>query len=178
MRPGINNLVVTLGVGDETHIIIVGDFLNFLLAFLYDAILLLWDDDVIQVERKTGYIRHVVTQVLNTIEECTSTGHTHSLDNIGDDATQGLLRYNVIKETYLVGDNLVDDDTADRSIDKVLYGLAVYDVVDQYLNWCMQVALAIIVGNNGLLGTIETETLALSTGTELGNIVQTEHHIL
>ena len=88
MGPGIDNLVVTLVGGDETHIIVVGNLLDLALSLLYDSFLLNRNDDIVEVERQTGYIRHVVTQVLDTVKEGAGASHTDCLDNAGDDATE------------------------------------------------------------------------------------------
>jgi len=50
VSPRINHLVVTLLVGDESHVIVVGDFLNLLAATLNDSLLLWWDDDIAKVK--------------------------------------------------------------------------------------------------------------------------------
>ena len=88
MGPGIDNLIVTLVVGDETHVIVVGNLLDLALSLLYDSLLLNRDDDIVEVERQTGYIGHVVTQVLDAVKEGAGAGHTDCLDNAGDDATE------------------------------------------------------------------------------------------
>ena len=50
----------------------------------------------------------------------------------------------------------------------MLVGLAVLvAVVDNHLHLSVQVALSLVVGDDGLLRTVERETLALSTGTDL-----------
>ena len=50
VSPCIDNLVVTLLVGDETHVIVVGDFLNLLATTLNDSLLLWWDNDITKVK--------------------------------------------------------------------------------------------------------------------------------
>ncbi len=178
MGPCIDYLVVTLGIGDETHIIVVGDFLNLLVTLSHDFLLLWRDDDIAKVERQTGNVSHAVTQVLDTVEELTSLCHTHSLDNVGNQATEGLLGNDVIEEAHLLGDNLIDDDTTHGSLDHAVLQFAVHQVLHNHLDRSVEVAAALVVGNQSLLSTIESESLALGTRTELGNIVETQHHIL
>ena len=50
VSPCINYLIVTLVVGDETHVIVVHDFLNLTVTLLYKVLLLWWNDDVVEVE--------------------------------------------------------------------------------------------------------------------------------
>ena len=55
---------------------------------------------------------------------------------------------------------------------------AINKVVDNNLYQSVEVATAFIICDDSLFWTIECEALALSTWTNLGDIVQTEHHIL
>ena len=178
MCPGINYLIVTFLVGDETHVIVVGNFLNFTLSLTYDAGLLCRNDNIIKVERETCYVRHVVTKVLDTIKEIAGTSHSDHLNNIGDKTTQTLLRDNAIEETHLFGDNLIDDDTTDRSLDHTVHKLAVYKVVNNYLNLSVKVTAAFVVSDKRFFRTIECESFALSSRTNFSDIVKTEHHVL
>ena len=60
----------------------------------------------------------------------------------------------------------------------MLARLAVNNVVDHDLHLSMQIALALVVGNDSLLRTVEGQALNLGTWTNLRDIVQTEHHSL
>ena len=91
MSPGIDNLVVTLLIGNETHIIVIGDFLNLLMTLSHDFFLLWWNNDITKVERKTGNVSHTITEVLDTIEELAGLSHTDSLDYIRNKSAQSLL---------------------------------------------------------------------------------------
>ncbi len=48
--PSLDNLIVTLLVGDEAHTIVHGDALDFIIASLYEFGFLLGHDDIAQVE--------------------------------------------------------------------------------------------------------------------------------
>ena len=178
MCPGVDNLVVTLVLSDEAHAIVVLDGTNFVLTALHNLLLFWRDDDVVKVERQTSDVCHAVTEVLDAVEELAGTSHTDSLDYAGDDATQGLLRDDVVEEAYLIGYNLVHDDTTYRGLHHAGLELAVYEVGDNDLYRSVEVALALVVGDDGLFSTVECQTCALSTGTELGDIIESEHHIL
>ena len=120
----------------------------------------------------------MVTQVLDAIEEFAGTCHTNHLDNICDKPTQRLLGYNIIEITQLIGDDVVNDDTSYRSFYNALLQFAVYKVVNHHLHLGMEVATALVMGNDSLLRTIERESFALGSGTQLGDVIKTEHHIL
>ena len=91
VRPSINYLVVTLVVGDETHIIVSSDLLDVFVTTLNDVYLFLRDDDIVEVEGQTALVCLAVTEVLDTIQEVAGTGHTNCLDNLGDDVAQRFL---------------------------------------------------------------------------------------
>ena len=178
VRPSINHLVVTLVVGDESHVIVVGNLTHLLVTLLDEFCLLLRDDDIIEVERQTGQVSHAVTEILDTIKELAGLSETDILDNVGDDVAQTLLRDDGVDKTNLLGDDAVDDNTTNGCLDHVTLGLTIDDIVDDNLHQSVEVALTLIVGDDCLLGTVEGETLTLGTRTDLGDIVETQHHIL
>ena len=69
MRPNINNLVVALVVGDESHVVVVHHFFNLRVTFFYVFFLLGRDKHVAQVERQAALECHVVTEVLDVVKE-------------------------------------------------------------------------------------------------------------
>ena len=87
----------------------------------------------------------MITEVLYTIEELTSTCHTNSFNNIGNKTTKRLLGDNTIEETYLGRDNLVDDNTTNRGLNHSLLYFTIYKVVNNNLYLSMKVTLLLIV---------------------------------
>ena len=61
VRPGIDNLIVTLVVGDESHVIVIGDLPDLSITLLDQLCLLLRNDDIVEVERQTSEVSHAVT---------------------------------------------------------------------------------------------------------------------
>ena len=179
MGPGINNLVVTLVVGDETHIVVVGNLTDFVITSCHQVNLLLRNNDVVEVERKTCKICHAVTKVLDTVEELAGTGKTYSLDHLGDDVAQAFLGYNLIDKSDFLRNYAIDDDTTYRGFHHLVNETALLiEIFDYHLDQSMEVALTFVVCNNGFFRTIEHESFTLCTGTNLCNIVETEHHVL
>ena len=88
MCPDIDYLIVTFVVGDEAHVIVVDYLLYFIITLLYQCFLLFRDDDVTQVERQTALEGHVVTEILDTVEEVGCLGNTTHLDYVTDDVTE------------------------------------------------------------------------------------------
>ena len=179
MCPGINNLVVTLLIGDESHSVLRRDTFNLVITLLDECFFLLRNDNITQVEGQSAFISQTITEVLDTIEELAGTCYTHCLDDVGDDAAQSLLGDNVIEVTYLNGNDLVGNHTTYRSLHHALADGTVLElVVNNHMNRCMHIHTILIVGNDSLLGTIELETSTLGSGTKLGDVVQAKHHIL
>ena len=145
---------------------------------IHDFLLFWRDDDIVEVERKTCNVSHAVTEVLDAVEELAGASHTYSLNNVGDESAQCLLRDDIIEEAYFLWDDLVDDDTSDRCLHHTLLELTVYEVLHNYLNRSVEVALALVVSYDSFLVAVERKTCALSTWAELCDIVETEHHIL
>ena len=88
MCPDVDHLVVTLVVGDETHVIVVDYLLHLFVTSLHQRFLLLRDDDVTQVERKTALEGHLVTEVLDSVKEFGCFCHTTNLDYVADDVAK------------------------------------------------------------------------------------------
>ena len=158
MCPGIDDLIVTLFVGNETHIVVAGDALYFVVTTLHEGCLLLRDDDISEVERQTAVVSELITKVLDTVKESASTSHTDSLDDIGDKAAKSLLGDDIVEETYLYRDDLIYDNTTYRSLDHTLADKAVVEfVLNNNLHGSVYVYATLIVSNDSFLGTIESE---------------------
>ena len=67
--PCIDNLVVTLVIGNETHIVVIGNLVNLSLTLVDNLDLLGRNDNIVKVEGESCKIGHAVTKVLNTIKE-------------------------------------------------------------------------------------------------------------
>ena len=117
--PGVNYLVVALVVGGQTHAVVVGDGFDFLLSFLDNALLGFRDDNIVEVERQTCGVGHAITEVLNTVEEFASTVHTYRFNHIGDNLAQGLLLDYIVEIAHFVGDDAINDNSANRSFHAV-----------------------------------------------------------
>ena len=178
MSPCIDDLIITLGIGNEAHIIVISNLLYFLITLLNEFILLWWNDDIIKVEGQTSEVCHTITEVLNTIKECTCASKTYKVNNILDNVTQRLLRNDSIYISNLIRDDIVHNDTSYRCLNHMTYALSVYNIIYHHLNRCMEVTTLFIVCYDSLFRTIECETLALGTWTHLCDVIESEHHIL
>ena len=172
-------MVVALVVGDETHVIVHGDLVNLFVTALHNVNLLCGDNDIVEVEGKTAFVGHAITEVLDTIEEFASTSHTHSLDYAGNDVAERLLRDDGVNVAYFYRDNLIYDYTTYRSFYQTLHYIAhlIY-VVYHNLNGGVYINTLLVVSDDGFFCAVESESFALCAGTQLGDVVKTKHHIL
>src|SRR5574344_2910766 len=179
MCPCINNLVVTLVVGDESHVVVVNDFLHLFVTSIHQFIFLLRDDDIAKVERQTALEGHVVTQVLDIIKELAGTGHSTHLYHFRDKVTQGLLVDDIVNVAHFYWHTFVNHQTAYGGLLQYIYNISVLvKILYIYLYQGMEFHTVLIVGYGSLFWTVEHQTLALCTFAHLGYIVQTKHHIL
>ena len=168
LRPCFHHLLVAVLVGDETHLVVHRDLFHIVVAFLHDLLLLLWDDDVIKHEGESTLIRLAVTQVLDAVEEFASACHTNALDDASDDFLECFLANDLIDEAYLLWHNIVDDDTAYSSLHEVADRIAfMVNILHDTLDEGMHVHLTFVVGDDGLFRTVECESFALCSRTNL-----------
>ena len=179
MCPSIDNLVITLVVGNETHIIVSHDLLNLLISLLNQRVFFSRNKHIGQVERQTTLKCHIVTQVLDIIQELSGTSYATSLDYPTDDVAKRLLTQHLVYITNLFRHELVDHQTSNRSLNHRLHQVTVrIQILHVNMDRSMDIQLLLIVSDRSLFRTIESQTFALCTLAQLGNIIQTKHHIL
>ena len=178
--PDIDDLLVAFLIGDKTHLEVVHDFCHLSISFVDNLFLLRRDEHVAEVEGQTAAECHVVAEVLDVVEELCRAGDTALLDDDGDDVAERLLGQNLVEISYFLGDVLIDEDTTDGS---VLYDMAdriavFVDIVDKDLDRCVERDATFVICNLSLFGSVECMSFTFVAGAELGDIVQTEDHIL
>ena len=178
--PDIDDLVVTLVVGDSTHVIVHLDLVGTGIALGDDFGLAVGDEHIVQVERQPPLECHVVAHVLDIVKELGRAGHTATADDAGDDIAQRLLGDQLVNVADLVGHRLIKDDASHRSfLDEFLFVLAVFvHHVDNDTDDGVHGHFTLVVGHKSLFGAVELEALALVALAQLGDIIETEYHIL
>ena len=173
MRPRINHLVITLFISNETHFVVSFNLVYFSLSLVNNIDFFFWHNYIVQVERKTSRISHTVAKVLNTVKESAGTCHTNRLDYIGNKTTQRLLGYNAIEESYFSWNNPIDDHSPNRCFYHTFLKFAIDKVINNNLYLCVEVTMSFIMSNNRLFVSIEAQSLAFSSRTDLGDIIET-----
>ena len=178
VRPNVDDLVVTLVVGDKTHVVVLHDGVRTLVTLLHELLLLLGDNHRVEVERQTALESHAVTHVLDVVEERSHLVGAGLLHHHGDDVAQRLLRKHRIDVAHLLGNDLVEEDAADGRIFQDAHPLTVLvDVVHHALHLGVQVGAFLVVGDDRLLRAVEDQPLALDALARLGDVVESQNHV-
>ena len=180
MCPDIDDLVVALVVGDESHCVVVHHFLHLFVTFADVFLLFGRDNHVAEVERQTSAEGHVVTEVLDVVKELGRTRDTAFLNDFRYDCTQRFLGKDLVDVTYFLGNILVDEHTSYGGVFNQMFdGIAVFvDVVNNDRNRSVESHAAFVVGDLSLFGTVEFQSFAEVTLAKLGYVVETKHHVL
>ena len=105
--------------------------------------------------------------------------NTRILDDLGNDLPEGLLSENLIHIRNLLRHILVDNDAARGSLDHVgALGLILLVDYKPYIDPGVKFDGTLVESHNDFLRAVEALALALCTRFDLGDVVQTEHHIL
>ena len=86
--PDVDYLVVTLVVGDKTHVVVIHDGIGLGISLLDELLLRVGDHHSVEVERQTALEGHTVTHILDVVEEVGNLVGTRLLQHHGDDITQ------------------------------------------------------------------------------------------
>ena len=173
MCPSINNLVITFVVGNEPHVIVVHNLFNFVITFFHQRLFFRWDQNVSQVEGQTTFESHIITQILDIIQELSRTGNTTSLDHLTDDITESFFTQYFINITDFFRNKFIDHQTPDRSFDHFLNRITflIY-VVHIYFDRSMDIHFLFIICDRCFFRSIENKTFTLCSLAHFGYVVQ------
>ena len=129
--PDVDDLVVTLAVGDDTLVELGFDFGD-LLARVGDNIFLrLRDDHVVDTDRDARLERGLETELLELVEGLNGHGVTGGLVGIEDEVAELSLRDREVNKTEFLRPDLVEDDTADGGAEGFLLLVTVNGVATE-----------------------------------------------
>ena len=180
MRPNVNDLVVTLVVGDETHVVVVHHLAHLGRGFGDQLLLFRWDDDVVQVEGQTTLEGHGEPELLDVVEELRRTWHTHAVQDVRNDAAKRLLGQKLVDEARLCRHMFVKEDTSTSGVNQADVSV---DVHVTHLDGCVQVQAAFLMRDAHFFRRVAHHALAfhlmlLGRRTFLGDVVQAQDHVL
>ena len=196
LLPGIDYLLVTLLLGNETTTIVTCDLVNDSLCVCQQLLL----------ARRNGHIRDgyghrrdgglLIAHRLDVIQGEGSLGSAMYVHDSLQNLLKILLLYDevnlrknlvarnrTIHEAEILWDDLIENQTTYRSIHNALDDLLaailrLYDLADSALDQGVHRDVAILLCEDRLVDALEEHTLVWLTRTRLCNIVDTEYHIL
>ena len=181
MGPYIDDLVGTLGVGDDTHLILLLNFIHFLVGFGDQLCLLFRNEHIAQVEGKTAHESHTEAHAHHIIQELGRSGVATFVQHTTDDVTQSLLGEKLVDITIVFRNHLIEQYTTHGRFGQ--HHLAITFEVDAAFDGSVEVDLLFIISNNHLFGRVEAHALArnlhiLGGFERFGDVVQTKNHVL
>ena len=179
IRPDVDDLVVTLVVRDQTHVIALHHLLDALVALVDERLFLLGDNHRVEVERQAALECHPVAERLDVVQKLRSACRTGLFHYQTDDVAQRTLRQHFVQITHFLRHDLVEQHAADRRVDDLAHrNVVLVDRIDHHFHLRMQIGALLVVGDDRLFGAVEAQTLSQRTGTLLGDIIKSEHHVL
>lgn len=178
--PDVDDLIVTLVVGDDTEIEVIHDLLDLAEAVSDDLLFLLRYDDVGEVEGESCLVGHVVAEVLDAIEESGALCDTAVLDHLTDDESEVLLTHHSVVEWELtLRHHLIEEHATIGGLDDVGDRLTLLvEILYTCLDDGVHIEGALIVSDLYLLEVTEYLALTLGSGACLGDVIESEDHIL
>ncbi len=168
--PSTHDVVVTLVICHLTEIIHLSDLLHLRISLCDEFGFFLWNQNIVQIETQTAFECHLVTEILDVIEELRCACHTTGLDNLGDNALHGTFLQGDILIAYLLRHILVDHHASGSRFHQC--------AVDTHLDNRVNIHLPFVQRHKALFRTVEKLSLALLVLAGLGDIVKTQNHIL
>ena len=178
--PDVDDLVVTLVVGDQTHVVVVHHLTHLGCGFGHQLLLLRRNDDVVQVEGQTSLEGHGESEFLDVVQELRRARHTHAVQDVRDDAAKRLLGQQFIDEARFLRDVLVEHHTTASGLNHRRFAV---DVHVAHGDACVQVQTPFLVGDAHLLRRVTHHAFAfdhvlLGALALFGDVVQAQHHVL
>ena len=183
-RPDVDNLVVTLVVGNQTHLVVLSNGFHVILRLQNQGILLFRNLDVAQTHRQTTFVSRLEAQRLDVVEELRGAGHAGPLEHHRNDLLELFLGQQLIHETYLGWYELIEQHAAGHRLDDLSYEVIVLVAnLCAHLNIGVLGQLAFIEGNYHFLVGVEDaaftlDLLVVGAALAFGHIVKTQNHVL
>ena len=151
MSPNIDNLVVTFVACDETHIVFLTDSIHFLVSLSNQILFHGRNQHIAEIERQTAFVSHVVTHVLDIIQELGCDSCTKEFHHVTDDVAQSLLVQQSVDVAKSCRNDLVEFDTTHCCLHHLLDDRAVF-LTDRHLHVDdgVHVDLLLVVGDDNL----------------------------
>ena len=183
ISPTVDDLVVTLVVRNQTHVVVVPHFVYFTLRFFQCILLDGRRDQVTKVEGQTTAEGPSKAHVFDVVEEIGCHRKIGTFDYFTNYRFQVFLGHQGVLERYTSWHYLIEQHPSYSRFRQFFDYLAVHFYRNTYFDFGVQVYLAFIEGNDHLFRRVELHTFPfhddITNGfTLFGNVVQTQYHVL
>ena len=184
-RPDVDNLVVALVVGNQTHVVVLPYGIYFLFGLGYQLFFFLGHFHIIQPHRQATFVSSLETEVFDVVKEQSGARHARNLQHLGDHPLQFFFGKQGVDKAYFLRYMLVEEHATGHRFDYFRFQFTGFIVTDIYPHFYKGILgnHPFVQGNNHLIGAIKHHTLAfhgvfLGTFTAFGYIIQPQYHIL
>ena len=194
LGPDFDDLVVAFAVGDRAFLILRDDFDDGLFGVADQAGLLARHDHVVDADGDAGAGRVQEPERLHLIQHVDRDRQTVLQVAILNELREALLLEQAVDERHLIGQNVVEDDAADRRVHVLLHELdrlGVHQVlaveslgqIDDLAGVAQpdrreRLDLAHFERDQNVVDRSERAAFALGAGASFGQVVKTKHHVL
>jgi hypothetical protein len=123
MRPDVDDLVVTLAIGDDALAILLLNLPDLLVSIFELRLFLFRNDHVRNSNRDSGLGRLGKTKLFQFVQRRDRLGWSRDLVTAPNDVAQLFLARSLVEESKLLRPNFIEDDTARRGLDN--FGLSI-----------------------------------------------------
>src|SRR5262249_18953126 len=117
VRPDIDDLVVTLAVGNDAATVLLVHLLDLLISVVQLGLFAFWNDHVLDPNRDTGASRFLKPELFELIQRGDCDCRTGDLIAAPNDVAELFLARRLIKEAKFFWPNLIENDTASGRLD-------------------------------------------------------------
>jgi hypothetical protein len=173
LRPDVDDLVVSLVVGNEAHRVVLLGLLDLLVGLFDELLLLLRHNDVRERERHARGGGAPEAHVLDVVEELGRLLVIGLLQHLGNHPADVLGAEHLVHVVDAVGQRLVEDDAPHGRVDHLAGPVRVAQ-----LDLRVQRQSVLVVGLSHLIDAREAHALSLLVGLRLRDVVEPQHHVL
>ena len=125
MRPDVNDLVVTLAIGDDAFAILLLNLADLPVGIFQLGLFLLRNDHVRDSNRNASLGRFGKTELFQLVQRRDGFGRSRDLITAPNNVAQLLLARCLVEKSQLLRPNLIEDDPARRGLDDFCLGVSV-----------------------------------------------------
>src|SRR5437773_5194818 len=117
MRPDIDDLIVTLAVGDDTAAVLLVHLFDLLVRVLQLRLFPFWNDHVLDANGDTGASSFLKPEFFQLVQRGDRNRRTSNLIAAPDNIAELFLARRFIEETKFLRPNLIENDTTGSCLD-------------------------------------------------------------